>query len=274
MSAGEPGKTGMRDILSQIDAGNGDPVRASQEAMRTPLPKRFYKNAVATEQAAEDGSTFAVELDGKPVRTPARSLLAFPTLSAARLVAAEFEAQATEIDPAKMPITRIANTAIDGVAVDPQAVREDIVRFAASDLLCYRAGSPAELVSRQNVQWDPFIDWMRDELGANFVLAEGVIHVEQPREAIAAFGAALRQFPSAFEITCLHMFTTLTGSAILALAMARGRAGPKEVWQAAHVDEDWNISQWGADEEAAARRAYREAEFNAAAAFFDALKQD
>lgn len=261
----------MRDILNQFDEGRADPVRASQQAMRTPLPKRFYKQASVAERPGEDYPA-AVELDGKPVRTPARNVLGFPTRAAAQLVADEFEAQDIEIDPAEMPVTRLSNTAIDGVSADKQAVYEDILRFAASDLLCYRAGSPAGLVERQNAAWDPYVDWLRDDLGVNLVLAEGVMHVEQPREAIAAIGTALRQFHTVYELTCLHMCTTLTGSAALALALAKGFAEAGVVWGAAHVDEDWNISQWGEDAEAVARRAVREKEFKAAAAMLAAVQ--
>ena len=164
-----------------------------------------------------------------------------------------------------MPLTRLANTALDGVAQDPQAVAEDIVRFSGSDLVCYRAGEPQELVARQAEAWDPLIDWAHSALGARFMLAEGVMHVEQPREAVAAVSAHVGRFRGPLELAAIHTMTTLTGSAILALAVAMNAISPEEAWRAAHVDEDWNIELWGEDAEAAARRRKRWAEMKAAA---------
>lgn len=158
--------SGMRDILNDLEAGkqlsDPDPVRRAQIQMKTHLPKRFYK-AVSV-APAEDG--FAIHLDGKPVRTPGKALLVLPTEKAAALVADEFAAQGETIDPVTMPVMRLVNTAIDGVASDPQAVLEDILRFASSDLLCYRADAPQGLVDRQNEHWDPIIDWARSALGS------------------------------------------------------------------------------------------------------------
>ncbi|RVB84374.1 ATPase, partial [Mesorhizobium sp. M7A.F.Ca.CA.002.04.1.1] len=143
----------MRDILNDLEAGkylsDPDPVRRAQIQMKTPLPKRFYKAA----SVAPIDNGFAVHLDGKPVRTPGKALLVLPTEAAAALVADEFAAQSETIDPVKMPVMRLVNTAIDGVASDPQAVLEDILRFASSDLTCYRADAPQGLVERQNQHW-------------------------------------------------------------------------------------------------------------------------
>ncbi len=254
----------MRNDLFNLDSKEGlsdpDPVRRAQIQSKLPLPKRFYKEAAVVEH----NGTFAIELDGRAVKTPVRQMLALPTRSAAQLIADEFAAQEKEIDPARMPATRIANTAIDGVAHDPQAVLEDVLRFASSDMLCYRAGSPERLVDRQTQLWDPVIDWAASKLGARFVLAEGVMHVEQPREALTAFSVHLGQFGDPFAIAALHTITTLTGSAILALAVARGEITGDEAWKLAHVDEDWTIEHWGEDAEAAARRAVREREMAAA----------
>lgn len=256
----------MRDILSDLD-GDDDPARRAQRAMKTPLPRRFYK--VAGIARGEGG--FAVELDGKVAKTPGKAALVLPSEAAAGLVAAEFAAQGETIDPATMPVLRLVNTAIDGVSADPQAVYEDILRFAASDLLCYRAGSPVSLVERQNAAWDPVIDWARASLGARFVLAEGVMHVAQPREAIAAFGAHLSRFSEPLRLAAIHSMTSLTGSALLALAVATCALTAEEAWSAAHVDEDFNIALWGEDADAAARRAFRGSEMMAAAALLTAL---
>ena len=236
--------------------------------MKTQLPKRFYKDvAVAPTDAG-----FVVHLDGKPVRTPGKTILALPTEKAAALVAEEFAAQAEKIDPSTMPAYRLVNTAIDGVATDPQAVLEDILRFASSDLLCYRADSPEKLVQRQNEAWDPVLDWARASLGARFVLAEGVMHVDQPREAIAALGVHLSQRAEPMRLAALHVMTTLTGSALLALAVEMGELDVEEAWAAAHVDEDWQIEHWGQDSEAVARRANRKRDMLAAVRLLEALK--
>ncbi len=261
----------MRDILNdlgdEIRLSDADPVRRAQKQMLKPLPKRFYKTAEVMQEA--DG--YAVHLDGKQVKTPARKRLVLSSAAAARLVADEFAAQETEIDPAAMPVTRLANTALDGVAADIQAVAEDILRFSTSDLLCYRADSPQTLVERQNQAWDPIIDWARVALGAHFVVGEGVIHVEQPREAVTAVDIHLRRYSDPVQIACIHTMTTLTGSALLALAVAAGELDVETAWAAAHVDEDWNIDQWGEDAEAAARRIKRFAEMKAASDLFKAL---
>lgn len=263
--------TNMRNDLFNLDTNEGlsdpDPVRRAQIQSKLPLPKRFYKEA----RVAEREGRFAVELDGRTVKTPARQDLSLPTRAAAQLIADEFSAQEKEIDPARMPATRIANTAIDGIGHDPQAVLEDVLRFASSDMLCYRAGSPERLVARQTELWDPVIDWAGTSLGARFLLAEGVMHVEQPRETLAAFSVHLGQFRDPFAIAALHTITTLTGSAILALAVAKGKISGAEAWKLAHVDEDWTIEHWGQDAEAAERRSIREREMMAAVRMLEAI---
>jgi chaperone required for assembly of F1-ATPase len=261
----------MRDILNDLEAGkqlsDPDPVRRAQIQMKAPLPKRFYKE-VSVVPVAEG---HAIHLDGKPVRTPGRALLALPTERAARLVADEFAAQVEIIDPVSMPVTRLVNTAIDGVATDPQAVLEDILRFASSDLLCYRADGPQGLVIRQNEHWDPVIDWARATLGARFNLAEGVIHVEQPRETIAVLGAHLARRAEPLRLAAMHLMTSLTGSALLAIAVEAGELDSEAAWNAGHVDEDWQIEHWGQDAEAVARRSARKRDMMAAAGLIEAL---
>jgi chaperone required for assembly of F1-ATPase len=263
----------MRDILSDLDTpfvSDENPMKRAQKQMRTPLPKRFYKAASVRQDVAS--GTFAVELDGKQVRTPGRAVLALPTEAAARLVADEFDAQTEEINPFDMPVLRIANTAIDGVSTDTQAVLEDILRYSSTDLVCYRADGPESLVERQSEAWDGIIDWARAGLGARFVLAEGVMHVDQPREAIGAIGIHLKMREEPFRLSALHVMTSLTGSALIALAVDAGELSPEEGWAAAHVDEDWNIAQWGEDGEAARMRAAKKRDMLAAAALIEALK--
>ena len=214
---------------------------------------------------AEIDEGFAVQLDGKPILTPARNRLSLPTRALAELIAGEWNAQEEEIDPVSMPVTRIVNTALDGVALDPQAVKEDILRFAGTDLLCYRADGPNALVLRQAESWDPILEWAHVALNARFVLAEGIVHAAQPKETIAALGAHLMAYENPIVLAGLHSMTTLTGSALLAFGhRAERRSNAEQAWQAAHVDEDWNADQWGADQQALARRAHRWGEMQAA----------
>ncbi|MEW9835005.1 ATP12 family chaperone protein [Mesorhizobium marinum] len=262
----------MRDILNDLEAGrllsDPDPMRRAQLQMRTPMPKRFYKEAAVAER---DGG-FTIELDGKPVKTPGKSLLVLPTARAAQLVADEFSAQEERLDLATMPVYRLVNTAIDGVAADPQAVIEDILRFSSSDLLCYRAAGPDTLVRRQDEAWDPVIDWARTALGARLNLAEGVIHVEQPKDAIAALGVHLGQRAEPVRLAALHVMTTLTGSALLALSVDFGELDIEAAWRAANIDEDFQAEQWGHDAEAVARNVARKRDMTAAASLIEAMR--
>ena len=261
----------MRDILSDLQDGielsDPDPTKRAQKQMRTPLPKRFYAQASVLE--VPEGYTVA--LDGKPVRTPGRAVLALPTLAAAQLIADEWSAQGEEIDPMTMPVLRIANTAIDGVSREADAVAEDILRFASSDLLLYRAEGPEGLTARQAKLWDPVLDWAAGALGAHFELAEGVMPVEQPRTAIAAVNAHLIPRKEPLRLAAVHVMTTLMGSALLALAVEAEALSPLDAWKAAHVDEDWNAEQWGHDSEAIARHNARQRDMTAAAALLRAL---
>lgn len=254
----------MRDILSDLsDAmSDPDPVRRAQIQMKRPLPKRFYKE-VSTDKVEEG---HRILLDGRPVRTPGKKLLAVPTQPIATRLVAEWDGQGEEIDPAKMPVTRLVNTAVDGVAENFDAVFDEIVRFAGTDMLCYRADSPAGLVERQREGWDPILRWAANNRGARFILIEGVMHQEQPAPAIEAFSEALSSFRDPLALACLHTVTTLTGSALLALALAEGVIDADRAWALAHVDEDWQIEHWGTDEEAFRRRELRRAEMDVAAA--------
>jgi chaperone required for assembly of F1-ATPase len=150
-----------------------------------------------------------------------------------------------------------------------EAVIDDVAKYFGSDLLFYRAGHPEALVAREAAHWDPIVFWAADALGAHFILAEGIVHVRQPDSAIAAARAALPT--NAWSIAALHVVTTLTGSALLALALMCGVIDQDQAWAAANVDEDWNIEQWGRDEEVAARRAARLVDFRAAATVFKSL---
>jgi chaperone required for assembly of F1-ATPase len=247
---------------------NAPPANAVEAARRSSRPilrRRFYAKA-ATARVAEG---YAVELDGKPVRTPAGRLLAAPTPALAKALAGEWEAQGEMIDPATMPLTRLANAVIDGVADRPGPVAAEVERYLASDLVCYRAAAPQGLRDRQAAHWDPVLAWTRERLGADFTLSDGVVHIAQPAAALAAARAAIPTDP--WRLGAVHAVTTLIGSALIALALARGGLSAEATWLAAHVDEDWNMEQWGRDDLALERRAYRHAEFLAAATIFQSV---
>lgn len=236
------------------------PMQRAQRLMRPELPKRFYKSA----EAAKQEGGFGILLDGRAVRTPAKNIVTVPGEKLALALAEEWNAQAEVIDPEKMPLTRLVNSAIDGVSREQEAVRAEIVKYAASDLLCYRAEGPERLVENQREKWDPVLAWADEALGARFVLAEGIVFVDQPVEALESVAAALTRL-DVFRLAVASVVTTLTGSALLALALLEKRLTVEEAWAAAHVDEDWNAELWGEDEEAAERRARRYAEMKAAA---------
>ncbi len=230
-------------------------------ATRDALPKRFYKEVAVKD---EGGGASAPLLDGKPVRTPAKAPLALPTRALAEAVAEEWRAQGDRIDPSTMPLTRLANSAIDGVAGREAAVIDDIAKHAGADLLCYRAEGPKALVAAQGKHWDPVLAFARETLKAPLVLSQGIVHVAQPEASLARIRGAFEGLDP-FRLAALHVMTALTGSALLALAVFKGRLTPEEAWEAAHVDEDFQISQWGEDAEAKERRANRWRDFQASA---------
>jgi chaperone required for assembly of F1-ATPase len=256
----------MRELFDEV-AGKSplDPEEAVRRTTRGPQRKRFYDKASAVE--SPDG--FAITLDGKPVRTPSGRPLAAPTREIADAIAGEWDAQQEIIDPLSMPLTRLANSVVDAVVDRVAAVADDVAKYFQSDLLFYRAGHPEALVAREAALWDPVVFWAADTLGAHFILAEGIVHVRQPDSAVAAARSALPDDP--WSIAAVHVITTLTGSALLALALLRGAIDQDQVWAAAHVDEDWNIDQWGVDEEVAVRRAARRVDFEAAASILRSL---
>jgi chaperone required for assembly of F1-ATPase len=256
----------MRELFDQV-AGKSllDPEEAVRRTTRGPQRKRFYSRAGV--MATPDG--FAITLDDRPVRTPSGKALVAPTSGIAEAIAAEWDAQSETINPLTMPLTRFANSVVDAVVDRVEAVTDDIAKYFGSDLLFYRAGHPIELVAREAALWDPVLFWAADTFGAHFILAEGIVHVRQPDPAIAAARAALPADP--WSVAALHVITTSTGSGLLALALLHGMLDADQVWNAAHVDEDWNIEHWGVDDEVAARRAARAVDFRAAAGIVEAL---
>ena len=256
----------MRELFDEVTGHSPlDPEESVRRASRSPQRKRFYKEAGIAE--ADDG--FAVTLDGRTIKTPSGRPVVAPTRGIAETIAAEWSAQGETIDPLTMPLTRFANSVAE-VTDRVDAVADDVAKYLGTDLLFYRAGHPEALVAREAAHWDPVLSWAANDLGAHFILSEGIVHTAQPEQAIAA---AREIFPSdAWSVAALHVVTTLTGSALLALALREGVRDADRVWAAAHVDEDWNGEKWGVDEEVAARRAARLVDFRAAVTILDALK--
>lgn len=238
-----------------------DPMSAAKAAMRPIGLKRFYAQASVGEA---DGG-FALLLDGRRARTPAKNPILSPSRALAEAMAAEWAGQGETIDPAAMPLTRLVNSALDGVAAALEATRAEIARYAESDLLCYRAEAPEALVEAEASAFDPILAWARETLGAHFVVAEGIVHRRQPQAALDAVRACLETIDQPIALAGLHVMTTLTGSVLLALAVAKRRLAEQDAWRIAHVGEDFQISQWGEDAEASARRQSRWRDFEAAA---------
>jgi chaperone required for assembly of F1-ATPase len=256
----------MRELFDEVSGKSPlDPEETVRRATRVPRRKRFYTKA----EVAESANGFAITLDGRPIRTPSGREVTAPAREIADAIAAEWNAQADDINPLTMPLTRFANSVVEAVVDRIDAVTEDVAKYFQSDLLFYRAGHPEALVAREAAAWDPVVFWAADTLGAHFILAEGIVHVRQPETAVAAARSALPTDP--WSIAALHVVTSLTGSALLGLALLRGVLDQDQVWAAAHVDEDWNIEKWGIDEEVAARRAARLVDFEAAASILKIL---
>lgn len=225
--------------------------------------KRFYSNAAV---ATGEGG-YRVELDGRGINTPAGRKLTLPTLPLAEAVASEWNGQGETIDVHSLRLTRIANSVLDGVLGREAEVAEEIAGYGASDLLCYRATGPAELAARQSASWDPVLGWASDALGVSLLTTAGITWCEQPETSLTALRENLGR-RNGWELAALHVMTGLLGSAMLALAHAEGKLTAEEAWAAAHIDEDWQISQWGEDYEARKRRENRQADFLAASRLY------
>lgn len=225
--------------------------------------KRFYSDVSV-------GGDFSVLLDGKPIKTPAKAALAAPTRPLAEAIAQEWREQDSEIEPANMLLTKLANTAIDRA----EPLREDILRelgaYAASDLICYRAAEPIELRARQQAGWDPLLDWASDAFGARLTTTHGVGHIEQDTSAVAALERHL-QAQDRWRLIAIQSATMLTGSLILALAMAEGRLSAAQAFKLSTIDEAFQAEKWGPDHEAQKRAQQHAAELAAAALFLSLL---
>lgn len=232
-------------------------------AHAAPAVKRFYREAHPT----ADG---AIALDGKPVRTPARAPLVLPNAALAEAVAAEWNAQGDKVDPRSMALTGLANAAIDRVAPDKDGFARKLAAFGETDLLCYRAEGPASLVERQSALWDPILAWARRRFDIDFEVADGVIHKPQPKATVDRLAHAVLA-RSAFELAALAPLVTISGSLLVALALAEGAIDLETAWAAAALDEHWQAEHWGEDPDAAAALAARRREFDAACLFLSLL---
>jgi len=218
--------------------------------------KRFWQ----TVSCVPEGSGYAIHLDVRPLRTPAKTPVILPTLALARAVAAEWQAQESLINPLTMPHTRSANAALDKVAPQRGAVQDMIAAYCGTDLLCYRAASPDSLIAAQVAAWDPALDWARGTFGAALRVTTGVMPVEQPQEALATLTATMSDM-SDFAIVGFHDLVSLSGSFVLGLAVARGQIAPDTGWALSRTDEEWQAQQWGHDDDAEEKAAIRRAAF-------------
>lgn len=225
--------------------------------------KRFYTLAAVDEDRR-------ILLDGRPVKTPGRRDLVLPTVSLAEALADEWNAQADRVDPRAMPLTGLANAAIDRVAPDAPAFARGLAAYGESDLLCYRAENPAPLIALQSARWDPIIAWAQQRYDIVLELVSGVLHMKQPGETVARLGAAVAE-RDPFRLAGLSPLVTVSGSLLIALALDEGAIGLDSAWAAATLDEQWQAGQWGEDAQAAAALAGRRRDFEAAARFLALL---
>jgi chaperone required for assembly of F1-ATPase len=212
----------------------------------------------------------AILLDGKPVRTPARAELILPTAALADAVAAEWRSQEGDIDPRTMRLTGLSNAAIDRVAPDLAAFARPLAAYAESDLLCYRADAPPELIARQAEAWDPLLDWAGRRFDIRFTVTSGIVHAPQPAATIARLGQALAAY-DAFHLAALAPIVTIGGSLVVALALAEREVDPDSAFDLTHLDELWQARRWGEDRLALEARAVRKRDFMAAAQLLDLL---
>jgi len=258
----------MRDQLEDAHKHMDDGYGRAQHLNKVELPKRFYKEVDVAR--VDDG--YAVTLDGRQVRTPGHKIpVIVPALSIAQTMAAEWAAQGEFIDPATMPMVRLINSAVESGEERIPEFRAEIGKFAAGDLLLYRADAPQELVAEQDREWDGALVALARKFDMAFQPTIGIIHQAQPAETLRKLDLTLEN-QGLLSLTALVSITGITGSGLLAIGLLHGLFTPDQVWKAAHVDEDHQIRLWGEDEEASERRAKRRVEFDIAVAVVEALK--
>ena len=226
--------------------------------------KRFYKEVTVTDECG-------LLLDGRPVRTPARALLILPNARLASQVAAEWANQGDEILPQTMPLTGFANAAIDRVAPEHGAFAAGMAAYGETELLCYRAESPPDLIARQAERWDPLLDWARSRYDVDFTLVEGVMHRPQPMATVLRLGAAVAA-ASADQLAALSPLVTISGSLVISLALMEEAVLPGDAFDLAHLDELWQAELWGEDDWALDARDARRRDFLAACHFLELLR--
>jgi chaperone required for assembly of F1-ATPase len=228
--------------------------------------KRFWKSA----RAIQNDGGWGVELDGRPLRTPARKPLSVPTQRLADAIAGEWNAAEDKIDPRAMPLTGIANAAIDRVAPDKQSFASGIAKYAEADLACYRAEGPQGLIDAQAEHWDELLAWGRRRFDVDFRTTSGVLHVDQPPATVERLAHAVSALDS-YRLAGLSPLVTIGGSLLAALGVLEEAFTPEWAWEAVSVDDRWQLEQWGSDEEAETAMANRERDFLAAARFLKLL---
>lgn len=228
--------------------------------------KRFYKTASA--EPVDGGH--AILLDGRGVKTPKRASLILPTSALAHSVVAEWDAQGDDVDPRSMPLTGLSNAAIDHVAPDPSAFIATLAAYAETDLLCYRAEGPDSLVKRQGDVWDPILDWARQRYAVEFEITSGIIHAPQPFETVARLASAIGE-RSEYQLAGFQPLVTISGSLVIALALAEGAIDARAAFDAAHLDELWQAENWGEDDWATKMRDDHRRDFEVAARFLALL---
>lgn len=227
--------------------------------------KRFWKSVAIDDDRG-------IRLDDRPVRTLGRSPLLLPTPALAEAVGDEWRAVAegAEIDPRAMPMTGLANAAIDRIATDPASFAAGLAIFGESDLLCYRAETPPDLVARQAATWDPLLDWARTRYDVHIEVTTGILHRAQPPLTLARLGDAVLA-KNAWELAGLSPIVTIGGSLIAALALAESAATAEDIWRAVELDEDWQVEQWGRDDLSLGALEARRRDFDAGVLFLELL---
>lgn len=238
--------------------------RLSRDTFKRDLPKRFYKSV-------EVSDSLGIMLDGRAVKTPSKKSLVLPNAALARLVAEEWRARGTHINPARMPVTKLANTAIDRAVSERESIIAEIVGYAGNDMVCYWADRPPQLVALQRRHWQPILDWAKAELGRAPLQTASLIHETQPAVLLEAVKTKTQSLDN-WNLTAFYLLTTLTGSALLSFMHQQGAIDAQAAWAAANVEEDYQISQWGLDWEAKIRREGRQNDFNGLVHFLELLR--
>ncbi len=255
----------------KVSKSVAEAIAAQQSGAK--LPRRFYKDVSVAAKDIDGGAGFVVLLDGRALRSPGKTQLALPSEVLAARIAQEWQRQETQIDLAAMPLTRLAYRAIDLVQGNQAETRREIVKYASSDLLCYRADQPQELIARQALLWDPVLAWANEVHEIDLNVATGIVPVRQSDAALGALDTKIASaYGDPFLLAALHVLTTLSGSALLAFAHGQGQLSAGACWDAAHVDEDWQIEKWGEDDEAVKARAARRSEFDTASEVLKLLR--